>query len=93
MPVAKVSEKGWVVIPKEIRKKHGIKPGSKVTFVDLGDSIFLVPVPENPIEAFRGAWEDRGPSTDDIVDEHTREREQEEAKFADWTEGRVPVDI
>jgi len=87
MAIMKVSEKGWVVIPKELRKKYGIRPGSKVSFVDLGGSVVLVPIPEDPIEAFRGIWKDDGSSwTEEIVEEHRRDREREEAKIAYWTE-------
>jgi len=87
MPMAKVSEKGWVVIPKELRKKYGIKPGSQVSFVDLGGTLYLVPIPEDPIEAFRGIWKDDGPSwTEEIVERHRVERAQEEAELAYGTE-------
>lgn len=85
MPIAKVSEKGWVVIPKELRKKYGIKPGSRVNVVDWGESLVLVPIPDDPIAAFRGVWKGNGPSaTEEIVEEHRREREREDADIVYW---------
>lgn len=33
MSVATVSAKGWVVIPKTLRKQFNLEPGSKVRFV------------------------------------------------------------
>ncbi len=39
----KVSRKGWFVIPARIRKRYGIEPGSRVTFVGLGDCIYMLP--------------------------------------------------
>lgn len=37
----RVTEKGQVTIPKPIRDKLGIKPGSEVDFVDRGDGVRL----------------------------------------------------
>ena len=34
MTIATVSSKGWIVIPKEIRDRFGIKPGDKVQVID-----------------------------------------------------------
>ena len=48
MPTAKVSAKGWVVIPAEYRKKHHIQPGDKVQVVDYGEVIAVVPVVREP---------------------------------------------
>lgn len=85
MPRAKVSAKGWVVIPRDIRKKYGLKPGKEVDFVDLGKSIHLVPVPDDPVAALYGMLAGRGPSaTRMLVEEHRKDREREEAEIAYW---------
>lgn len=42
MPAATLTEKGQVVIPAEIRAKHGLTPGTQVEFVDEGGTIRLV---------------------------------------------------
>lgn len=49
-----VSQKGWVVIPAELRKKYGIRPGSRLQFVDYGDMLALIPIPDDPIKAAAG---------------------------------------
>ncbi|HEY88233.1 MAG TPA: AbrB/MazE/SpoVT family DNA-binding domain-containing protein [Thermoflexia bacterium] len=46
-----VSSKGWVVIPKELREAYNITPGTKVQIVDYGESLQIIPVPEDPIAA------------------------------------------
>jgi AbrB family looped-hinge helix DNA binding protein len=33
-----VSEKGWVVIPADLRKKYNLHPGAEVSVVDYGAS-------------------------------------------------------
>ena len=42
MPAAMLTEKGQVVIPAEIRARHGLTPGTRIEFVDEGGAIRLV---------------------------------------------------
>lgn len=78
MYTAKVSTKGWVVIPKELREKYGLKEGARVQVVDYGNVLVLVPLPEDPIGALYGMLAG-GPSlTEELLAEREREREQEE---------------
>lgn len=42
MELAKVTSKGQITIPVEIRNKPGIKEGDKVLFVEEGNRIFIV---------------------------------------------------
>lgn len=41
MNVGKVSKKGQIVIPKEIRERFGIMPGDAVIFKVKGDKIII----------------------------------------------------
>lgn len=78
MSAARVSTKGWVVIPKDLRKKYGLTPGSVVEVVDYGGILAIVPVPENPIAAMHGRFAqvpDRR-LTEELIEEHRREREE-----------------
>lgn len=43
----RVTEKGQVTIPKEIRDRLGIVPGSEVEFIAKDDAALLVKVKEN----------------------------------------------
>ena len=45
MPV-KISMKGQVVLPAEIRRKYEIEAGMEVEILDFGGEIVIVPVPE-----------------------------------------------
>lgn len=81
MYTATVSAKGWVVIPKALREKHGLKKGSSVQVVDYGDLLGIVPLPDDPVEALRGMLKE-GPSlTTDLLAERALEREREEARM------------
>ena len=44
--ITKMSSKGQVVIPEEVRNALGIKAGSKVEVIAKGKIAYLVPVPE-----------------------------------------------
>ena len=55
MPIATVSAKGAVVIPAEFREKHGIRPGTKVSFIEVNGRIQIIPLSEDPIKALRGS--------------------------------------
>ncbi len=52
MELAKVTSKGQVTIPVEIRKKLGIKDGGKVLFVEEAGRIYMT---NSSMDAFRGA--------------------------------------
>lgn len=51
MRATRVSAKGWIVIPKDLRDRYGISEGSLVSFTDLGDVLSITPVPEDPVQA------------------------------------------
>ncbi|MEA3308731.1 MAG: AbrB/MazE/SpoVT family DNA-binding domain-containing protein [Chloroflexota bacterium] len=51
-----VSSKGWVVIPKKLREAYNLTPGAKVQIVDYGESLRIIPVPEDPIAALDGMF-------------------------------------
>ncbi len=78
MHTMKVSAKGWVVIPKALREKHGIREGTHVQIVEYGDILALVPLPDDPAKALHGMLK-KGPSlTGDLLAEHVQERAEEE---------------
>ena len=58
MHTAKVSSKGWAVIPKGLREKHGLAQGTRVQVVEYGEVLVLVPLPDDPADALHGTLED-----------------------------------
>ncbi|ADI00991.1 MAG TPA: AbrB/MazE/SpoVT family DNA-binding domain-containing protein [Syntrophothermus lipocalidus] len=54
MSVVKISKKGQVTIPAEIRKVLGAAPGTRLRFVVQGDSVQVVKADEG-IAALRGS--------------------------------------
>ena len=78
MHTATVSAKGWVVIPKSIREKHGLKKGSRVQILDYGQILVIVPLPDDPVEALHGMFEGGASLTEEFLAERERERAREE---------------
>ena len=78
---AKVSIKGWVVIPAPLRRRHGLKPGTLVRFYEKGDKIILIPMNSDPIEECYGKLSGGTPLTEELLKERAKELNHEEAKL------------
>ena len=76
---AKVTSRGQVSIPSEIRKQFNIEPESRVEWIVESNVIKIVPLPKDPIAAFRGRGS-RKFSTDRLIKERRAEREKENEK-------------
>jgi AbrB family looped-hinge helix DNA binding protein len=71
---ATVSEKGWIVIPAELRKKYNLHPGAVVSVVDYGGVLALVPALAKPVRQAAGMLKGTKPLTRALLAEHRRER-------------------
>ncbi len=78
---AKVSAKGWVVIPAVLRKRFGIKPGTSIVFQEAADGIVLVPETTDPVDVLFGKLAGKISLTDALLKERTREIKREEAEL------------
>ena len=47
-----ISSKFQIVIPKEIRERHGLRVGQRLQVISKGNVITLIP--DRPLAAFRG---------------------------------------
>jgi AbrB family looped-hinge helix DNA binding protein len=72
----RVSEKGWVVIPQELREKYGLRPGKSVRFVDYGGVMGIVPEPEDAAARGYGMLRDKE-LTQALLEQRRRDKEQE----------------
>jgi AbrB family looped-hinge helix DNA binding protein len=73
----KISKKGQIVIPKEIREDSHLHPGDRVQVVKLAGRITIIPVPEDPIAAGLGILKGGG-SMKEYLEEKRRELDEEE---------------
>lgn len=76
----KLSEKGQIVIPVELRRRYNIKPGSKVELMDIGGEIVIIPITvKNPIEEARGFLKG-GKSTKELMKAARKEEKKLERR-------------
>jgi AbrB family looped-hinge helix DNA binding protein len=76
MNAAYVTSKGQLVVPARIRRRFGIKPGTRVNFIEEGDRIIFQPVTREYIRGFRGMFKLK-PGEKSVVQEHLQERRAE----------------
>lgn len=72
-----ISNKGWVVIPAELRKKYNLVPGTEVVIVDYGGVLSIVPAHKNPIREGRGLLKGLPSLSQDLLKERAQERARE----------------
>ena len=75
-----ISNKGWVVIPAELRKKYNLQPGTQVIIVDYGGVLSIVPALKNPVKQGRGLLKGLPSLTQDLLQERSREKTREAAR-------------
>ena len=75
METGYVTSKGQLVIPAKLRKKFGIKAGTRVNFFEEEDGIKIIPVTEEIIDANKGFLGTRGKLLKALMEEKKKERE------------------
>ncbi len=74
MTVHTISDKGWVVIPAELRKKYDLNPGTEILIVDYGGVLAIIPAMQDPIRQAAGLLKTNKNLTDILLEEHRHER-------------------
>ncbi len=60
MKTLTLSEKGWVVIPQELRDRYRLRKGDRVHIIDYGGVLSIVPASQDPIRQSRGMLKGKG---------------------------------
>ena len=68
--------KGQIVIPAELRRKYGIKNGTKIIITDIGDAIVLKPVTEQYLRNLQGSLKGKG-GLKVLLEERAKDKERE----------------
>lgn len=77
MAVTQLSEKGQILIPKQLRNKLGLKPGGKVQLLEEEGRLVLTAVPPDPIAAATGFLAGPFSLKKDLEREHREETRRE----------------
>jgi len=82
MELAKVTSKGQITIPVEIRRKLGVKTGDKILFVEDGDKVVIINATIAALKEaqrqFAGEAERAGIKNEDDVMELIKEMRRED---------------
>jgi len=70
-----ITQRGQTVIPAAIRRHFHLSPSDRLEWVIENDTLRVVPVRDNPIEAFRGRGS--GGSTKRLLDERRKDHKLE----------------
>ena len=77
---AKISAKGWVVIPATLRRRHGLMPGTVVRFEEV-DGKLVISRSKACYQKVRGSLPAQPSLTEELLSERTKDRKREEAKI------------
>jgi len=81
METAYVTSKGQLVIPARLRRRYGIKPGTKVCFIERDNEILFQPVTKEYIRSVCGMLKSETSVTRELLKERAKDKELEEAKL------------
>jgi len=81
MDTSYVTSKGQLVVPSKIRRKYGIKEGTRVNFVEEGGRIIFQPVTREYIDYFCGIFKlklGEKSVVQELLEERRAEKEKED---------------
>ena len=70
-----VTSKGQLVIPAKLRRKHGIRKGTRVAFVEEGTRLVLQPITREFVRSLRGSLKGEPSLMEILLEERKKERE------------------
>ncbi len=81
METAQVTSKGQLVIPARLRRRYGIRPGTRICFIERDGEIVFRPVTPGYIRSLCGMLKSDTSVTEELLRERARDRKREEAKL------------
>jgi len=81
MDTAYVMSKGRLVVPLWLRRKYGIKRGTKICFIEWNGEILFRPVTRRYIRSVCGMLKSGTSATEELLKERAKEKEREEARL------------
>lgn len=82
METGNVTTKGQLVIPARIRRRYGIKAGTKVHFIERGDELVLRPVTAVAIRQLCGVLKSETSVTQELLADRRADRQREDKGLA-----------
>lgn len=86
--VVTLSEKGQLVIPREIRVKYKLSKGDRFLVREEAGKIVLEPLPRHPLLELRGAFSSDVDLVGQLLQERQKDRAKEEEDYIDAIRSR-----
>lgn len=77
MHTTSISDQGGIEIPEALRKKWGLKRGTRVVFVETESGVEIRPASPGPADRFAGILSGEGRATQTLLDERHAESRRE----------------
>jgi len=81
MEVSTMTSKGQIVVPARLRKRYGIKPGTKIHFIERNHEILFQPVTKEYMRSLCGILKSDSSLTKELLKERARDKKREEEKL------------
>jgi AbrB family looped-hinge helix DNA binding protein len=81
MEVSTMTSKGQIVIPARLRKRYGLRPGTKIHFIERNHEILFQPVTKEYIRSLCGILKSDSSLTKELLKERARDKKREEEKL------------
>ncbi len=79
--ITSTTAKGQIVIPVELRRKYGIKAGTKISIYEENGRIILQPITREYVHRLRGSLKGSG-AMQVLIEERKKDREREDERIA-----------
>jgi AbrB family looped-hinge helix DNA binding protein len=80
MEESTMTSKGQIVVPAKLRKRYGIKPGTKVYFIERDKEILFQPVTKEYLKNVHGMLTSETSATQELLKERAKDKRSEEEK-------------
>lgn len=76
METSITTNKGQIVVPRKIRAKYGIKPGTKVAFIEKDGDLVLKALYKNYFDSLAGWLPENGDPISELLKEKQNEKKR-----------------
>ncbi len=81
MEESTMTSKGQIVVPAKLRRRYGLKPGTKVYFIERDEEILFQPVTKEYLKSVHGMLTSETSMTKELLKERAKDKEREEARI------------
>lgn len=75
METSIVTVKGQIVVPAKIRRKFGIRKGTKIAFIEQHGKLFIQPLDKSYFDSLAGVLGTEGKLLKSLMEDKKKERE------------------